>query len=265
MIILGYSVAEISDVISKLTLSDLINTTPISFFMGGLSIDEGVLLKKFIGQLFEKKNIPPNITFQKLKEISKMNLHLVVTNLTRGEVEHITSANYPDLSVLTAIAASMSVPLLYPPSIAPNGDIWVDGGVAENFPMMKFDPHFLLGFDFTHKIDSFKLDNLYSYVSRLLKVRQIPIDIVSWKLMSKKHRQRTILLDTENIEVVPTSELSAKSRELLIKVGYNAAIAKIKELETNNFKECSEIHKNIKLPYYMLSINSCNPLEKAYI
>lgn len=54
----------------------------------------------------------------------------VSTNLTRGDVEiHKTGAGW------LAVRASASIPGVFPPVVAENGDVLVDGGVLDNMPI----------------------------------------------------------------------------------------------------------------------------------
>jgi hypothetical protein len=46
----------------------------------------------------------------------------------------LSAANYPDLRIGEAVRASMTLPIFIRPFLAPNGHIWVDGGVRANFP-----------------------------------------------------------------------------------------------------------------------------------
>lgn len=265
MVVLGYTVAEITEFSSKLNSSSFLNTSPVTILLGGLSIDDGKLLKLFVDSIFVKKNVSKNITFAKLKELTKTNLHLVVTNLTKGDVEHISADTHPNLNVNVAMLGTMSVPLIFPPVISPNGDIWIDGGVLENFPMMKFDPYSLLGFDFKQTFkQNVKFDSLLSYISRIMQVRQIPLDVVSWKLMSAEHQKRSVIIDTGETEFIPSHELTSEQRLILIEAGANAMNAKIQEIE-NHIQEKKDYDlNNIRLPTYLISLNTCKPQEKAH-
>jgi NTE family protein len=62
-------------------------------------------------------------------------LHVVVSDLHAHETVVCSAANYPDLRIVDAIRASMSLPIFFRPFVCPsNGHLWVDGAVRANFP-----------------------------------------------------------------------------------------------------------------------------------
>jgi predicted acylesterase/phospholipase RssA len=61
-------------------------------------------------------------------------LRIVVADLNVYETVVCDNATFPQLRVVDAIRASMSLPVLYRPFQAPNGNIWVDGGLRAGFP-----------------------------------------------------------------------------------------------------------------------------------
>ena len=258
LIAVGCNVTEISEFCSAFDTSDTINANPVILMLGGLSIDDGTLLKKFVKALFHKKGIDENITFLQLYEKTQIHLNITITNVSKNEVEHLNYESFPQESVFTAILASMSLPLIYPPIIATNGDMWIDGGVLENFPMMRYDAENLLGFDFLYKrSQNQKLDTLFAYIHKIMQIRQIPLDIVSWNLMSKQHRLKSVLIDTGTVEVIPTLPLSADQRKQLLESGSKAIREKIAQL--SGFHVNQEKPTPPNMPTYLNSLKTCNP------
>jgi hypothetical protein len=60
-------------------------------------------------------------------------LHIVVADLTTHSTLVCDSNSYPDLRVIDAVRASMSLPIFFRP-FEYKGHYWVDGGVRANFP-----------------------------------------------------------------------------------------------------------------------------------
>jgi len=256
LITVGCNVTEISEFCSAFDTSDTINANPVILMLGGLSIDDGTLLKKFVKTLFLLKGVEENITFLELYKKTQIHLNITITNVTKNEVEHLNYENSPHNSVFTAILASMSLPLIYPPIIANNGDMWIDGGVLENFPMMRYSSENLLGFDFVYKrLQNQKFDTLFAYIHKIMQIRQIPLDIVSWNLMSKQHQSKTVLIDTGTIEVIPTLPLSADQRKQLLEAGSLAMRRKI--AQNSGLNDFKKIPSN--MPTYLNSLKTCNP------
>ena len=68
-----------------------------------------------------------------MKDISGLNI--IVSDLTEHRTIVCNSNTFPDLRVIDAIRASMSLPIYFRPYVNPvNGHIWVDGAIRQNFP-----------------------------------------------------------------------------------------------------------------------------------
>jgi len=61
-------------------------------------------------------------------------LHIIVADITNSKTLICSAKTHPDLLISHAVRASMSLPFFYMPYHAPNGDLWVDGGIRCNFP-----------------------------------------------------------------------------------------------------------------------------------
>ena len=62
-------------------------------------------------------------------------LHIVITNVTLRETTVVSAKTYPNIRVVDAVRASMSLPFFYRPYKEPlSGHLWIDGALRENFP-----------------------------------------------------------------------------------------------------------------------------------
>ena len=253
MICLGFTVAEITDVASMLKQSDILETDPVRLFSGELSLDNGSKLKSHVEALLVKKGFSKSITFLELAKATQTSMHLVVTDLTTAGVVHVSELSHPSLSVVTAMMASMTIPLVYPPVVAPDGHLWIDGGVLENFPVSRYKPDGLLGFDFEVKIEC-KADTLLNYVARVIYVQQVPMDVVAWKLMSNQHKERCILIDTGTVSTLRNiSDLTPDLRIVLLDAGKAAARKKLQQWAQQQNMEKRVFPEN--LPYYLTPLH----------
>jgi NTE family protein len=75
-----------------------------------------------------KKNLASHL---RAKTFSELRIPLIVaaTNLNQGKIEYFSSGE-----VLPAVMASAAIPVLFEP-VEINGNIYVDGGVLDNFPV----------------------------------------------------------------------------------------------------------------------------------
>ena len=61
-------------------------------------------------------------------------LHIIIADITNNKTLICSAKTQPDLLISHAIRASMSLPFFYMPYHAPDGSLWVDGGLRCNFP-----------------------------------------------------------------------------------------------------------------------------------
>ncbi len=66
------------------------------------------------------------------------NLYVVASNITRQRPQVFCADNHPDMPIWQAVRTSMSIPFIFEP-VDVNGEIYVDGGLAWNYPIDLFD------------------------------------------------------------------------------------------------------------------------------
>ena len=268
MIVLGYAVPEITEVGASLRYADMMNPNPVRIFNGELSIDDGTKLRAFVDGLLARKGYQADVTFSQLLTCTGMNMHVVVTDLTNASVVHLSASSHPHMPVAKAMVASMSLPLVFPP-VTVDGHQWADGGVMENFPIMRFTPEEVLGFTFKWTMER-KADTLLSYITRVLHVTQVPMEIASWKLTSRAHRNRSIVVDTGDMTTlsatVSASELAPETRALLLQAGGEAAARKLRQWDAGLEESLDAgflLGGGRTLPTCLGSLETCHPREEA--
>jgi predicted acylesterase/phospholipase RssA len=142
--------------------------------------------------------------------------------------------------------ASMALPLIYPPVISPSGNMWVDGGILENYPIARFSANTTLGFDFTSS-SSVKADTLINFVLRVMAVQQAPLDFVAWKSLSNKHKKNTVLIDTGKMSFIKAiaDDVNVEAREEILRAGKDAIFQKILEWETQDSSNQTNLKENV--------------------
>ena len=94
-------------------------------------LDNGDSMMKEIERVFEL--IQEGISKKTLRDYPGLNI--IVGDLTAHEILILNSVTHPELRIVEAIRASMSLPILYIPyRHAPTGNHWIDGAVRANFP-----------------------------------------------------------------------------------------------------------------------------------
>lgn len=94
-------------------------------------LDDGRSLITQIESMFE--SIEEGAKSKCLRDVT--GLHVVVSDLNDRESLVLHAGNYPNLRIVEAVRASMSLPIFLKPYIhTESGHYWVDGGVRHNFP-----------------------------------------------------------------------------------------------------------------------------------
>lgn len=95
------------------------------------------LLKPVIKYLKEKYDIE-DITFMDFVKKTGVNLYVNATNLNTCERKVFSAENTPDISVLDAVVASMTVPFIFE-GIQIDGEYYVDGVISSDMPLDLFE------------------------------------------------------------------------------------------------------------------------------
>lgn len=268
VICLGFSVSEITNLSSKMNQTDILNPDPLRLITGELSVDSGKKLKEFIENVLKIKNFSETCTFIELYNKTNINFEVVVTNLSLGSIEYINKDTYPTLKVSDGICASMALPLVFPPVESPNKHVWIDGGVLENYPILKFNANESIGIDFGWKLENQVFNNLPRFLLRIIQVMQVPSEIASWSLLTEEHKFRTIKIHTgvsSALEAALTQkEVDINVRLQLQKSGYDATKEKIiiwknqKIFENNVIYDPGDQFQNRILPSYLYKCKHVN-------
>ena len=102
------------------------------FFKKGI-IDEE-LIKIIIKPLLLGKNLDENITLKQFYDINKIKFNIYVSNISLFKKEVFNYLTTPDMSIIKAIAISMSIPILFQPNYY-NNNLYLDGGIFLNTPL----------------------------------------------------------------------------------------------------------------------------------
>lgn len=141
---LGYDIAEQRRILKKLNFNNFMDDS------WGLVRDADRLVKKFgwykgdffhhwISGLINKKLHNPNATFRDLNAAGRPDLYVYGTNLSTRYGEIFSIAHTPTTRIADAVRISMSIPLFFAAFRNARNDVYVDGGLLNNFPVKLFD------------------------------------------------------------------------------------------------------------------------------
>ena len=160
-----------SQEIKKLVLDNLQDNSLTTFDADGIldmvstyGINNGEALENTLDKLIKKKY--PNVTtFLDFTKATGKNLVICVSNLTKENHEFFSVDSTPQISVAKAVRTSCSIPVMFCP-VYINGDLFLDGGLFNNFPIDYFHDnklHDILAINITTK-NYQRVDNFFQYL-----------------------------------------------------------------------------------------------------
>ncbi len=229
---LGHSSDGLRDALKAMnfkTLEDKPNPIRVATHYG---LYKGEVLYDWIARQVTSLGLPETLTFAELAKEGKRGLHVFATDLTIQNTREFSAEATPDASVVGAVRASMSIPLMYAawqfPDGKPNNHLYVDGGTVYNYPISAFDSmgeiaDQTLGFCFTRGADVAKhleLDNLFEFTkslfATLLSAQTIDFD------RDPEQVRRSVVIDDLGFKATDLG-LSAENFDRLYSSGYQAA------------------------------------------
>lgn len=132
LLCINYNYNDLLKLILSLDLNKLIDIDLFNIFSKYGMMNNTTPKKLFIILLKKKLNVE-DITFKELFDLKNTKLTLVATNINIGKEEYFNYINTPDVSVIDALIASCSIPILFQP-IKINGALYIDGMFYNNCP-----------------------------------------------------------------------------------------------------------------------------------
>lgn len=104
---------------------------------------KGDSFRNWIGNRIREKTGNSEATFADIEALKEKNkfksLYFMGTNLSTRFSEVFSAEHTPRMCVADAVRISMSIPLFFAAKRSPCGDVYVDGGVLDNYPVKLFD------------------------------------------------------------------------------------------------------------------------------
>lgn len=99
-----------------------------------LGIDSGYELTQYLRHCLHEKYAVESMTFIDLSKKSGINLVVCASNISKGESTFFSVDATPQVCVIDAIRASITIPLVFTP-IEIEGHLYVDASIYNNFPV----------------------------------------------------------------------------------------------------------------------------------
>jgi NTE family protein len=182
-------------------------------------LDDGSSIEYLIKRLVKYKNLSENITLEEVYKKFNKKLVIVATCLNTNEIEYFTPETHPDLSLVTAIRMSISMPLYYHP-VSYNNNLYVDGGCMDNYPISYFQDKLenVIGILI---IDSTKpspiINNLETFTLKVWKSIMKGIE----QNILKNYSESTIIIKISDINILDY-DINKTEKEKIYKIGYDS-------------------------------------------
>lgn len=193
-------------------------------------IDTGERLENLFKKALIQKMNREDITFMELAKITGKNLVICVTNLSQERYELWNVDNHPNMSVIKALRISSSIPVIFAP-MSVNGDIYIDGGLYNNFPIDYFQKNLMkdiFGINISAK-NYRKTNDFLQYITYLLysvieKINYRPISDIERNIITIEFVDED-QISLEDLKLIVTKENIDK----YVQLGYEKTKAVLKQ------------------------------------
>ncbi len=227
-LMIGYTLEEAKKVVLEFDFSFLQNAQPESVldFLSTYGLDTGHRVEAFLQSLLRIRGHPVDITFQQWakKYPTAQRLRCYATDLNIAKMKEFSTEKTPDISLVFAMRASMTLPFYFIPMKDPEtGHLLVDGGAIQNYPMNYLTPEekktalgisFLYSLKEEHAIEEFSdfLNQMYNccFNPRTYQVQ-------------KENKLNTIVIGSQEMSAY-NFDLSKEFREAQMETGRKAAL-----------------------------------------
>ena len=242
LVCLNYTTAEIKDILNKTNFKLFKDNLNIFRLFRRYGLYKGDYFLKWFQQLIINKGFDKNITFKELLEKTNRGLYVFSSNINIRDIQGFSADYTPNVRIAEAVRASMSIPTFFKASTITGLDgIYIDGGIAYNYPMSVFDNDFFLienepynkrtiGF-YLNNVKKNNVKNNLNFNKPFLYLKELLLtiyEVENINFRKKTHEiNRTVFIDDYDISYLDFN-LSDTNKELLYKSGYNSTIDYIK-------------------------------------
>jgi NTE family protein len=226
LIALGYTVTEMKQMVYDLDFK--------KFEDGGIGeklnvlrdygINKGEYFLHFIQDKIVAKTGSKYTTFAGLYAKGFKDLNVFACNLNTGQLKCFSLHTTPNVAVCDAVRCSMSIPLFFEPHYLPNDEtIYVDGGVAFNYPLKYFTAHNTIGvcFDSGEPTNNHLQKGQFNHYIKALISCLADSQAINLK-EDEDALKRSIIIKTNESAI--NFDLSKEDKDRLYGAGLNAAV-----------------------------------------
>ena len=145
---IGYALSEIEKILRELNFRNFLDDSwglvrDVNRLVTEFGWYKGDFSRAWIGEQIKARTGNSESTFLEIaaagQEKGFRDLYFIGTNLSTGFAEVFSAEHTPRLCIADAIRISMSIPLFFAARRSLRGDVYVDGGLIDNYPVKLFD------------------------------------------------------------------------------------------------------------------------------
>jgi NTE family protein len=145
---LGFSLKETMDILSSLDFNEFMDDSwgivrDTDRLITQFGWYKGDYFRNWIGKLIKEKTGNSEATFADIEAMKEKHrfksMYFMGTNLSTSFSEIFSAEHTPRYCIADAVRISMSIPLFFATKRSMRGDVYVDGGVLDNYPIKLFD------------------------------------------------------------------------------------------------------------------------------
>jgi len=221
MLAVGFSVAEIRAWGALVQPTSVVAISWHNVVNGCMALDDGARLRALVSSIIATKaRGARDMTFRTFVSTFGVDLVVVATDVRAFGVRYLRAATDPDVSVVSAVVASMSLPLIFPPVHVGNA-VLVDGGVMDNIPPVTlWRAEEVLGLALSVNVLP-PDETTQSHVRALITTTSLAAGMCAWRVMPRAYKERCLVLRTDNRVGIPSlsMHLDPEAIEQLIQCG----------------------------------------------
>lgn len=222
MYLMGYTVKDIekfAETFDSKKLTSIKNFESLSFdkIFIEYGLDNGDAFRKVFIKIAKQKKIDPDITLLEFYKLNKIKFVIGVTNIDILQEEYFSYDSTPNIKLIDAIRASISIPIYFTPHKI-NNNLYIDGGCMNNFPTnySEIDINKTIAIMISNPIDKSINSNFINYFLNILKSMSL-----GWRESLLRGVNDTIIINSDVKNIFNFSvEINEKKR--LIKLGYDS-------------------------------------------
>jgi predicted acylesterase/phospholipase RssA len=207
--VLGYSLTDLERLACSLDFTVLQNIQPESLFQFPFTygLDPGEGLEKLITSLLLRKGFSADCTFADLAAKRSISFTCYATDIKTAKMVTFSTNATPTFSILFALRATMSLPILYTPVKDPlTGHLLMDGGVLHNLPLVFQHEHeryetLAILFTKNKSFDDTKTDNNDMQLMDIIQSVYDCLVIMRNKPFLHKYSDQICCIDIEGFQV----------------------------------------------------------------